>query len=98
MTEDLQKEYSKLLRQGKEEKATQVARKMSGRDEKDEEEQQESDVELFAELKGVGDELAKELVDRFDSFDDFAESDVEDLEPVPGIGQKRAESLLEQVD
>jgi len=92
MSEDLEKEYSRYLREGKTQKATEVANERYG------EPEQPSEKELYADLKGVGDELAEILADRFDSFDDFVQADVEDLKPVSGIGEKRAESLLEQVE
>lgn len=112
MTEDLQKEYARLLREGDTEQATKVAQEMRGddvqvetedskSDENDEVEDEEpvSEEERFAELNGVGPELADELVEEFGSYDEFAENaSPEDLEPISGIGEKRAESLVEQAE
>lgn len=109
MTEDMQKEYARLLREGDTEGATKLAQEMRGdevqvetdEDSKSEEEDEESvsEEELFAELNGVGPELADELVEEFGSFEEFAENaSPEDLEPVSGIGEKRAESLVEQAE
>lgn len=61
-------------------------------------EKDKDDLEKYRALNGVGDELARELVETFESYDAFAEhASAEDLEPIPGIGKKRAESLVEQV-
>jgi len=114
MTEDKQKEYARLLREGDTEQATKVAQEMRGDDvqvetededsksdenEEVEDEEPVSEEERFAELKGVGPELAEELVEEFGSYDEFAENaSPEDLEPVSGIGEKRAESLVEQAE
>lgn len=69
-----------------------------GVDEDAEKEDEGSSVDSFEELKGVGDELAGILEDEFGSVEQMADASVEDLEPVPGIGEKKAESLLEQLN
>lgn len=107
MTEEsMQDKYARLLREGKTDEATKVAQEMSDVEvevetEQVEEEEEEilSEHDRFAELKGVGDELADELVEEFGTYSEFAENaSVEDLEPISGIGEKSAESLLEQVE
>lgn len=57
-----------------------------------------SSVEAFEDIKGVGEELAQVLRDRFGSVEEMANASVEDLEPVPGIGEKKGESLLDQLN
>lgn len=111
MTEDRQKEYARLLREGNTREATELVSDNSQNQEKEDEEvveevdetqedgQAVSEEERFAELSGVGPELADELVEEFGSYDEFAENaSPEDLEPISGIGEKRAESLVEQAE
>lgn len=91
---DKKEKYNQLLREGKTEEATKVASEM--RD--DLEVEQVSDHDRFVELDGVGDELADEMVEAFGDFESFVEeADVEGLSDISGIGESRAESLLEQV-
>lgn len=103
------RKYARLLREGRTEEATALVtdegsntEKTSEETEEEEEDVDTSDIlseeERFADLKGVGDELADELVEEFGTFSSFKDASVEDLEPIPGIGEKRAESLLEQVE
>lgn len=100
--ESLRVKYARLLREGKTSEATKVAQEMNGvettsSEPVEEEESEVSDRERFHSLKGVGDELAKELDETFESYEAFAKyASAEDLEPIPGIGEKRAESLVEQ--
>lgn len=110
---ELRKKYRDLLREGRTEDATEVyleservKESFHGSDDSSEEElqkvedsdEEESSLESFEELKGVGDELANALQDKFGSLDEMSKASVEDLEPVPGIGKKRAESLLDQLN
>lgn len=96
MEESISDKYARLLREGKTREATEL---VSGEDASDEEESIVSEEERFAELNGVGPELAEELVEEFEGFDAFVEeAEPKDLEPIPGIGEKRAESLVEQVN
>jgi len=106
---ELREKYRNLLREGKTSQATQVARQAKQFkgdyqvDDSDDEEVVESEPEPeevgddFTDLKGVGDELAVELREKFGSFDGMRDASPEDLEPIPGIGEKRAKSLLEQL-
>jgi len=98
MTEErMQSKYARLLREGKTSEATKIAQEMS--DVTTTVETEEIKQERFAELNGVGDELADEMVQVFGSYDRFVEgADVESLADISGIGESRAESLLEQVD
>jgi excinuclease UvrABC nuclease subunit len=105
--ESLQDEYARLLREGRTEEATEVAHEMRDdvevektvETEEVEEDEPVSEQERFAELSGVGDELADEMVQLFGTYDSFVEeADVESLSDISGIGESRAESLLEQVE
>jgi predicted flap endonuclease-1-like 5' DNA nuclease len=99
MAEEKQDKYARLLREGKTEEATKVAQEMRGSEVAVETQDSVSEHDRFTELKGVGDELADEMVEEFGDYDSFAENAaVEDLEPISGIGEKSAESLLEQVE
>jgi len=108
MTEEsLQDKYARLLREGKTDEATEVAQEMRDdvevetEDEEEEVEEDEpvSEQERFADLNGVGEELADEMVQVFGTYDSFVEeADVESLSDISGIGESRAESLLEQVE
>jgi len=106
MTEEsLQSKYARLLREGKTGEATKVAQEMRDdlkeevvETEDEEEDESVSEQERFAELSGVGDELADEMVQVFGNYDSFVEeADVDSLSDISGIGESRAESLLEQV-
>lgn len=93
---DKKQKYNQLLREGKTEEATKVASEM--RSDLDVEEVTDGSHDRFAELNGVGDELADEMVEAFGDFESFVEeADVESLSDISGIGESRAESLLEQV-
>lgn len=62
-------------------------------------EKDKDDLKKYEALNGIGNELAREFVETFESYEAFAKhASVEDLEPIPGIGKKRAESLIEQLD
>jgi len=108
MTEELQKKYARLLREGRTAEATKVAQEMNGSVSEEEvvsseveevDEPVSEDVEKFAELKGVGDELAEEMVQVFGDYDSFVEdADVDSLSDIAGIGEKSAEDLLEQIE
>jgi len=93
---DKKQKYNQLLREGKTEEATKVASEM--RSDLDVEEVSDEGHDRFVELNGVGDELADEMVEAFGDFESFVEeADVESLSDISGIGESRAESLLEQV-
>jgi len=103
MTEEsLQDEYARLLREGRTEEATEVAQEMRddvepGNVVETEDEEPISEQERFVELDGVGEELAEEMVEEFGSYKGFVEeADVDSLSDISGIGESRAESLLEQ--
>lgn len=109
MTEDLKDKYARLLREGRTDEATAVARKARYGDEENQEKEADDEVESepvqeedagyssFEELNGVGPELAVELEEEFGSMENLADAAVEDLEPIPGIGETRAKSLLDQL-
>jgi len=93
---DKKQKYNQLLREGKTEEATKVASEM--RSDLDVEEVSDEGHDRFVELNGVGDELADEMVEAFGDVERFVEeADVESLSDISGIGESRAESLLEQV-
>lgn len=103
--ESLQDKYARLLREGKTAEATKVAHEMNDEEVEKTVEQEESEdepvseKERFVELKGVGGELAEEMVQVFGTYDSFVEeADVDSLSDIAGIGESSAESLLEQVE
>lgn len=107
--ESLEDKYARLLRDGNTSEATKVAQQLNNsktevQESSDSEEEEESDElvseqERFADLNGVGEELAEDMVDVFGDYDSFVEeADVESLSDISGIGESRAESLLEQVE
>lgn len=104
--EELKDKYDEHLRLGEEKKATEVLQEVnklrSGEDDEpveEEPEPEESEEEnSFEDISGVGSELAETLADEYDSVEELAEADLEDLEPIPGIGEKRAESIIEQAN
>lgn len=102
MSNDLRKKYARFLKDGETEKATEIAQEMNGSTQVEKvssEKESESDVKRFTDLKGVGEELAEEMVEEFGSYSSFVdEAGVERLSDISGIGESRAESLLEQVD
>lgn len=61
------------------------------------EEEDDKDITTFTDIDGIGDELAGEFREQFDSVDDLADANVDDLEPIPGVGKKRGEDILDQV-
>jgi len=89
--------YTRLLREGKTEEATELVSSSETEVSTSEVEDSESSVQGFEDLKGVGDELAVELREEFGEVENLKDASASDLEPIPGIGEKRAESLLEQV-
>lgn len=99
----MQEKYARLLREGRTSEATEVAQEMNDVEEEtvveaEEKDEPVSEQEQFADLKGVGEELAEEMVEEFESYEVFVEeADVEVLSDISGIGESRAESLLEQV-
>jgi len=96
--EQLKAKYREYLREGEEAKATEAWIKLEEArsvETESEPEIQEKD-RSFEELNGVGDEIANVLADEYDSVEDLADATPEDLEPISGIGEKRAESLIEQ--
>lgn len=109
--ESLRDKYIRLLREGKTKEATEVARKAKGQDSSDsgseevEVEEEDSDAEqdaeahmVYTKLNGVGEELAEEIYQDFGDWDSFVESaDKDSLSDISGIGESRAESLLEQI-
>lgn len=103
--QDLKSKYARLLREGKTDEATEVAQEIRGvKVEADDEpvekdDEPVSEQERFAELSGVGEELADEMVQVFGTYKGFVEeADVENLSDISGIGESRAESLIEQVE
>lgn len=62
------------------------------------EKEEKSEIEKLIPLKGVEDELARELIDRFDSLDGVRKASLEELEGIPGIGKKRAKMIKEQLE
>lgn len=100
MTDDLREKYARLLREDKTEKATEVAKKLTGSTQVEKVSSEDSSSDKsFADLDGVGEELAEEMVEEFGSYSGFVEdADMDSLSDISGIGESRAESLLEQVD
>lgn len=89
MTHELKNKYSALLREGKVEEATEVAAEIHG---------DRDTGGNYEDLKGVGDELADDIRQVFGDYSNFVEeADIESLSDISGIGETRAESLLEQV-
>lgn len=109
MTESLNEKYTRLLREGRTSEATIVARKARyGNEEepdnsgsKEENELEQNDEEghmVYTQLNGVGEELAEEFFEEFGDWSSFVEDvSKERLVDVSGIGEARADSLLEQV-
>jgi predicted flap endonuclease-1-like 5' DNA nuclease len=104
--ESLKEQYNRLLREGRTEEATEVAQELSdgtarvepAEEEVESEDEIVSEQERFAELSGVGEELADEMVQVFGTYDSFVEeADVDSLSDISGIGGARAESLIDQV-
>ena len=48
-------------------------------------------------LKGIGDELAQILLERFGNLENIKKASVENLMLIPGIDKKRATSILNQL-
>lgn len=103
--EELKDKYDEHLRLGEEKKATEVLQEVNKlRSEEDDSVEEESEPEAseeersFEDINGVGSELANTLADRYDSVEDLAGASAEDLEPISGIGEKRAESIIEQAN
>lgn len=96
MVDEVERRYAKALRENRLEDATEIAQELRSDEPVTASEEEESSVD-FTELNGVGDELADELGELFDSFDELAEADREVLLDVSGVGESRAESLVEQV-
>ncbi|QIO25402.1 helix-hairpin-helix domain-containing protein [Haloarcula sp. JP-L23] len=53
--------------------------------------------DMCDDVDGIGDELSRELADEFDTVADLQAADAEDLQRVDGIGDKKAEKLLEEL-
>ena len=58
----------------------------------------DNDFKKLLSLKGVEDELAKELLDRFGDIDGIKSAKLEELVAIPGIGEKRAKLIKEQLE
>jgi DNA excision repair protein ERCC-4 len=50
---------------------------------------------FLGSIPGVGEHLAGQLMERYESVDDVCKASVKDLQKVPGFGKKRAERLHE---
>lgn len=99
MTDDLQKKYARLLREGKTEEATKVSQKMVDGVSESSVDKQEDVLEPYVALNGVGEELAEELYEKYGDYSSFVEdADMKGLVDVSGVGESRAESLLEQME
>ncbi|WP_135304126.1 helix-hairpin-helix domain-containing protein [Haloarcula amylovorans] len=48
-------------------------------------------------VDGIGEELSRDLAREFDSVADLHAADADDLQQVDGIGEKRAETLVEEL-
>lgn len=90
--------YTRLLREGRTEEATELVKE--AKEDGDLGTQSVSEVDRFAEnIDGVGEELAEEFVQVFESWNRFEEeADMESLTDVSGVGESRAESILNQLD
>jgi ERCC4-type nuclease len=93
MVDELKRKYAVALQEGRTEDATRLAQEL-----RSDTPVKSSEVEAvdFTELNGVGSELADELRESFDSFSDLAEADREVLLDISGVGESRADSLIEQ--
>jgi len=90
MVDEVKRRYAVALQEGRTEDATRLAQQLRS------DEVSESEDVDFTELNGVGSELADELRESFDGFSDLAEADREVLLDVSGVGESRADSLIEQ--
>lgn len=101
--DELRKRYAVENRKGNHDKAyeaVQEARQLKaehGDEDVEAPAEEESGLDEFEAINGVGPELAEVLADEFGSVEDLAEADPDDLEPVPGIGEKRAVDILGQL-
>lgn len=95
MDESTRSRYADLLREGRTEEATSLVQ-----EEVDVSVQDVADpVSKFADrLNGVGEELAEEFVEEFGDWESFEQEAGKDrLVDISGVGESRAENLLEQV-
>lgn len=90
MVDEVKRRYAVALQEGRTEDATRLAQQLRS------DEVSESEDVDFTELNGVGSELADELRETFDGFSDLAEADREVLLDISGVGESRADSLIEQ--
>ncbi len=90
MVDEVKRRYAVALQEGRTEDATRLAQQLRS------DEVSESEDVDFTELNGVGSELADELRESFDGFSDLAEADREVLLDISGVGESRADSLIEQ--
>lgn len=90
MVDEVKRRYAVALQEGRTEDATRLAQQLRS------DEVSESEDVDFTELNGVGSELADELRENFDGFSDLAEADREVLLDISGVGESRADSLIEQ--
>lgn len=60
------------------------------------EKKEQSNYDKFLDLLHIGDELARTLINKYGTYDNFMEKrTMEGLINLPGIGKKRAEDLME---
>jgi ERCC4-type nuclease len=93
MVDEVKRRYAVALQEGRTEDATRLAQQLRSDDAVEVSESEDVD---FTELNGVGSELADELRESFDGFSDLAEADREVLLDISGVGESRADSLIEQ--
>jgi len=93
MVDEVKRRYAVALQEGRTEDATRLAQQLRSDDAVEVSESEDVD---FTELNGVGSELADELRENFDGFSDLAEADREVLLDISGVGESRADSLIEQ--
>lgn len=99
--ESLEEQYNRLLREGRTDEATDLVSDSENVETTDsvDTEVEKQRYEAYTELDGVGEEVAEELFEEFGDWPEFVENvDKKSLVDVSGIGEARAESLIDQVE
>lgn len=100
--ESLSEKYNRLHKEGKTREATRVAQEYSGessQEEVEEESEVRRDLVYSHEFDGIGEEISEEIYQEYGDWDEFVENVTrEGLVEISGIGESRADSILEQVE
>lgn len=106
--EEVRRKYSEALRDGDTDKATEMywkAEDLKGNVEEPESSEDESenalrrDLVYSQEFDGVGEELSEEIYQEYGDWDEFVENvTFEGLVDISGIGEKRAEQIMSEVE